>query len=144
MIAIKKKQISSLEEAQQTLFVLVFLGFLCFKELLVDLTPAQEASHVAVIDEDIRIDLSAHAAIEFFFRIAFVHRIEFQAILLAKVNGLLQPFAVPVCPKDQAMSFLLQFKEGIKGKYLGWSDLRVFVLHNGAVKINGYEQRILR
>lgn len=113
-----------------------------FGDHLVDHAPVWQAAKVAVIDEQVGLQLAwggrcVLAFVVFLWMVA-VDGVELQSTLAAPVNSILQEPAFADRPKDQGMMIRLKTLEGVYSERDLLPDLRVLVFHNGSVKIDCY------
>lgn len=112
-------------------------------EHLKHLAPAGKSANVAVVDKDVDIDFAADPFIKSLFRVAFVYSVKLYAIALAESYCFIEELAFAVGPQYEFVAFGLQGFQGIKSKDHLAAYSWVVMLHNGAVKVNAYGQRIL-
>ena len=104
---------------------------------LVDGAPVGEASNVAVIDEDIGVELAAELIIVFecLFRVVTIDGIEFDASFATPVDGIVKQFAFTNRPQNQLVMVGNEHPQRLDGKRSLFANRRIAVLNDGAVKI---------
>ena len=107
---------------------------------LVDRAPVREAAEVAVVDENVRLQLAGEVVVpvSLLLRVVTVHRVELQATLTAEGQRLLQEPALTDRPKDQLMPIRLQFPQRLDGERKLTPDRRILVLDDRTVEIYRY------
>ena len=105
---------------------------------LVDHTPVREAAHLAVVDEEVGLELAAAdgCAILVLVGEVAVHGEKLHAALTAKLHRLLQKLTLAHGPKYQAVAVALEHLQRCGGKGNLLADRWVFMLDNRAVEIN--------
>lgn len=107
---------------------------------LVDYAPVREAAHLAIVDEEVRLELAAadSRAVRLLVGVVAVHGEKLHAAFTAKLDCLVQEFSFAHRPKNQAVSVTLEHlqRRGGKGNLL--ANGGVFVLDNRTVEINCY------
>lgn len=107
---------------------------------LVDYAPVREAAHLAIVDEEVRLELAAAdgRAVHLLVGVVAVHGEKLHASLTAKLDRLVQKFSLAHRPKNQAVSVALEHLQCRGGKGNLLADRGVFVFDNRTVEINCY------
>lgn len=74
-----------------------------------------------------------------FFRVAAVHRIRRNTLIVEELDRIVQFSSVTVRPQNNAVPVLLEHLQGFNGERHGLTYAGVFILNDGAVKIYRYE-----
>ena len=106
----------------------------------VDHAPVREAAHLAVVDEEIGLQLAAAdgRAVLVLVGVVAVYGEKLHAALTAKLHRLLQKFTLAHGPEYQAVSVALEHLQRRRGKGDLLANRGVFMLDNRAVEINCY------
>ena len=106
----------------------------------VDGAPVGETTDVAVVDEEVGLQLAGEVGIVVcgLLGVVAVGCVELYAALAAPLEGLLQELALATGPEDKAMAILDEHLEGLGGEGAFLADLRVAVLNDCTVKIYCY------
>ena len=107
----------------------------------VDCAPVRKAAQVAVIDEEVRLQLAAVVAVflRVLLREVLVHGIKLHAALAAPFHRLVQEASFAHGPQDELVAVLDELFQGLDGKRLFAAYFRVTVLHDGAVEVDSYD-----
>ena len=84
----------------------------------VDGAPVGEASQVAVVDEEIDLQLAGEMGVVVggLLGVVTVDGIELEAAFTAPVDGLIQQWSFSYGPEDQAMAILSEHLQGVDGE----------------------------
>ena len=112
--------------------------FLTTGDHTVDGTPVGEATDVAVVDEEVCLQLAGEVGIVVggFLGVVAVGGIEFHTALTTPLEGLVEEFTLATAPEDQAMTIGNEHLEGLNGEGALLANLGVFVLDDRSVEIN--------
>ena len=107
---------------------------------LVDGAPVGEATEVAVIDEDISLELAREVLIvtRIFLGIVTVDRPELHAALTTPLHCLLQQLPLTHTPESQLVAIANEHLQRLDGKRFLLANSRVTMLYDRTVKINCY------
>ena len=112
--------------------------FLATGDHTVDGTPVGEATDVAVVDEEVCLQLAGEVGIVVggLLGVVAVGGVEFHATLTTPLEGLVEEFTLATAPEDQAMTIGNEHLEGLNGEGALLADLGVFILDDRSVEIN--------
>ena len=106
----------------------------------VDGAPIGETTEVAVIDEDIDLQLATEVVVvgEGLLRIVTIDGIELDAAFTTPVDGLIEELAFADRPQDEFVTLGNEHAEGLDGEGDLGADLGVTVFDDRSVEINSY------
>ena len=112
--------------------------FLATGDHTVDGAPVGEATDVAVVDEEVCLQLAGEVRVVVggFLGVVAVGGVEFHAALTTPLEGLVKELALATAPEDQAMTISNEHLKGLNGEGALLTNLGVFVLDNRSVEIN--------
>ena len=121
-------------------FVEEMTPLLAMGDHAVDGAPVGESAYIAVVDEEVGLQLAGEVGIVVsgLLGVVAVGSVEFYTALTTPVNGGLQELALTTGPEDEAMAVLDEHLEGLGGEGALLTDLRVAVLDDRPVKIYCY------
>ena len=104
----------------------------------VDGAPVGETANVAVVDEEVSLQLAGEVGIVFsgLLGVVAVGCVELHATLTTPLEGLLQELALTTGPENQTMAVGNEHLQRLNGEGALLTDLGVFILDNRTVKIN--------
>ena len=111
----------------------------------VDGTPVGEAADIAVVDEDVGLELAGEVGIGVggFFWVVAVGGVELDAAFAAPVEGCIEELALATGPEDEAVVVGDEHLEGVDGEGALGTDIGVAVFDDRAVKVDcNYHERI--
>ena len=106
---------------------------------LVDGAPVGQAAEVAVVDEEVGVELAAVGCrfARVLAGVVAVDGVEFEAALAAVFDGFVEEVALAHAPQDEQVAFGLQFFQGCDGEGDFLAYVGVFVLDDGPVEVYG-------
>ena len=104
----------------------------------VDGAPVGEATEVAVIDEEVDLELAAEMVVvgERLLGVVAVDSIELDAPLAAPLDGFVEQLALADTPQDEFVVLGNEHAEGLDGKGQLLANLGIFVRDDCTVEIN--------
>src|SRR5660398_88470 len=100
------------------------------------LAPSREASCILIVDKDIGVKFPGSIIRPLLFRVITVDGVEFNAVDTAVFHGFVKLCPCSDGPEDEQRTPLLQFPERNKGKELLFTNFRIVMLNDSAVKVD--------
>ena len=121
-------------------FVEEMTPLLAMGDHAVDGAPVGESAYIAVVDEEVGLQLAGEVGIVVggLLGVVAIGGIELDAALTTPLEGLVKKLALATGPEDQAMAILDEHLEGLGGERTLLTDLRIAVLDDRPVKIYCY------
>ena len=112
--------------------------FLATGDHAVDGAPVGEATDVAVVDEEVCLQLAGEVrvVVSGLLGVVAVGGVELHTTLTTPLEGLVEEFALATAPEDQAMTIGNEHLQRLNGEGALLADLGVFVLDDRSVEIN--------
>lgn len=114
--------------------------FLGPRDYFIDTSPVREATQIMIIDIDISHQFPGHVAFPFkevSRWVITIYSIKLQSMLKAKLDGLLLSFSFPGCPQYKTITLAFERFERLESEGFHFTDFRISVFDDGAVKIYG-------
>ena len=106
----------------------------------VDGAPVGESAYIAVVDEEVGLQLAGEVGIVVggLLGVVAIGGVELDAALTTPLEGLVKKLALATGPEDQAMAILDEHLQGVDGEGAFLANLGVFIFDDGPVEINSY------